>query len=148
MLLFPAVFLLKARLPPRPFQGWQSLVDLDGLRDIRYVIFIIGSCFIALSGEVRTYSPRHTSTHNLLAADSPLVFAQEFAITQGYSQSIITYIIAIANAGGLVGHVFFGLMADMFGPYVYSLFILLLSLDIRFLASTFLAPEWVSLPPS
>ena len=62
-----------------------------------------------------------TYTHSLLVADSPLVFAQEFAITQGYSQSVITYIIAIANAGGLVGHIIFGLMADMFGPYVQSL---------------------------
>lgn len=43
--------MVKVRLPPRDYDGLSTLVDWEGMRDIRYALFVIGCVLIGLGSE-------------------------------------------------------------------------------------------------
>ncbi|KAI0946413.1 hypothetical protein AcW1_009883 [Taiwanofungus camphoratus] len=95
--LIPAVFLIKSRLPRRPFTNLSSLLDFGGFTDIRYVLFLIGAVITMLG----TYNPYY--------------YIETFAMERGYSPNVTLYILSIQNAGSFFGRIIPGVLADKIG---------------------------------
>jgi len=95
----PAVFMVKSRLPRRKFDGFSDTVDFSGIRDIRYILLMIGSFL------------------TLLGLYDPLFFGQTFSGVKGFPENITNYIVAIMNVGCLIGRLAFGSLADKFGAF-------------------------------
>lgn len=47
-LLTPGIFLIKSRLPKRDFDGFSSVLDFGGLRDLKYLLLVIGTFVTSL----------------------------------------------------------------------------------------------------
>ncbi|KAK8869646.1 hypothetical protein IAR55_000214 [Kwoniella newhampshirensis] len=101
VLMFPAWFYLKARLPPRAPPPLRSL--LGPWKDIRYTCLVAGSCLVMLN------------------FFSPYFNAPTLASSNNLSANLSSYSIAILQAGSFLGRASSGVLADAFG--VWTVFI-------------------------
>ncbi|WWD16091.1 hypothetical protein CI109_100516 [Kwoniella shandongensis] len=101
VLMLPAWFYLKARLPPRAPPPLKSL--LGPWKDIKYTCLVIGSCIVMLN----FFSPYFNAP--ILASSNQL------------SDNLSSYSIPILQAGSFFGRALSGVLADAFG--VWTIFI-------------------------
>ncbi|KAG7092753.1 hypothetical protein E1B28_009080 [Marasmius oreades] len=97
-ILLPAGLLIRTRLPRRPFNGdVSSLVDLDGFKDLGYVLFLAASVLTMLG----TYNP--------------YIFVTVYSQSRHFDPVITTYILSILNAGSFFGRLIPGILGDKLG---------------------------------
>lgn len=116
VLMIPSCVLIKARLPRREFGSVADVIDLQGFKDVRYVLCILGGMIPGLGR--KPLSVRKIFKAPLTKSSSvynPYFYSQTFAVAKGYSSNISFYIVAIMNAGSLFGRIIPGLVADRFG---------------------------------
>ncbi|WVR05290.1 hypothetical protein IAU60_002303 [Kwoniella sp. DSM 27419] len=101
VLMFPAWFFLKARLPPRSPPPLKSL--LGPWKDARYTCLVLGSCFVMM---------------NFFA---PYFNAPVLANSNHLPASITNYAIAILQVGSFLGRATSGILADTFG--IWTVFV-------------------------
>ncbi|WVF72075.1 hypothetical protein IAT40_006887 [Kwoniella sp. CBS 6097] len=101
VLMFPAWFFLKTRLPPRSPPPLKSL--LGPWKDARYMCLVLGSCIVMMN------------------FFSPYFNAPTLASGNNLAPSISNYAIALLQVGSFFGRASSGILADTFG--VWNVFI-------------------------
>ena len=107
--------MVKVRLPPRDYDGLSTLVDWEGMRDIRYALFVIGCVLIGLGSEQTHLSAVPKSTDIFTAVFNPLFYVQTYAAVNKYPTDITTYILSITYAGSMFGRFVPGFLGDRLG---------------------------------
>ncbi|KAK7034033.1 hypothetical protein VNI00_012464 [Paramarasmius palmivorus] len=97
-ILLPASFLIRTRLPRRPFnRDLGSLVDVGGFKDFKYTLFLVASAI------------------TMLGSYNPYYFVTVYSETHHFSPNISLYSLAILNAGSFFGRLIPGILADKLG---------------------------------
>jgi len=96
-LLVPAIFLINIRLPKRELTGPRDVVDLGSLRDVRYLLVLIGAFVMSFS------------------MYNAVTYGASFSDAKGFSATFTSYIVSTMNIGSLFGRPMQGFASDRLG---------------------------------
>ncbi|ADV19523.1 hypothetical protein I305_03094 [Cryptococcus gattii E566] len=102
VLMFPAWFFLKARLPPRRPPPVREMKR--PWKEARYTCLVLGSALVMMN------------------VFSPYFNAPVLLTSNGLSENLASYSIAILQAGSMIGRALSGVLADLFG--VWTVFVI------------------------
>jgi hypothetical protein len=104
-----------SRLPPRE-PG--PLFDLSAFRDVKFMTFTAGACIASLGMSPATLYPSRDVDGGHVGLFVPFFFAAQFAEEVLHSTPSVAFdVIAVMNAGSVVGRPIPGLLADLLGCY-------------------------------
>ncbi|KAI0742553.1 MFS general substrate transporter [Daedaleopsis nitida] len=99
VLCVTATATVSSRITPRKDSTHAPWVDLRALRDPPFALLVVGSCFMSLG------------------LFTPFCYVVSYAADQGISTDTAFYVLAVLNAGSVVGRVVPSHFADTFGRF-------------------------------
>lgn len=86
-----ATALVKARLPPREYVGLKSVLDFGGLRDVRYVLLVIGSFLYGLGCKMNTFGKTYCKLTDSQASTLLFTFRRSLSSNITLWRSLLTF---------------------------------------------------------
>jgi MFS family permease len=111
-----ACFLVSSRLERRPTSGpW---FDTKHFHDVRFGLLIIGSVFLSLGAFSRALCCAQLTERPFSAGlFIPNFYIVSFAIDHAVSPDTAFYVLAVLNAGGILGRVMPAVLSDVLGRF-------------------------------